>query len=152
MCCSFWVMEACHVWKEVIEPLFPLLVDMCKTYTRPARFGKNLRNRREECVDLLQQFITLLQFLSAVFQHSAGTVVLSQPLLVGFFLEVDISKAQRPQPCDIKTSQSPIWENVVSLHGLRQQFSKKSKCAKQQQEIKNDSVTFGSKLLQMSHS
>lgn len=66
--------------------------------------------RSEECVDLLQYFITLLQFLSAVLQHSAGAVVFPQPLLVGFFLEVDISKAQRPQPCKLPKiqNQSPM--------------------------------------------
>lgn len=65
-------------------------------------FGKkycHLTNRSEERVDLLQQFVALLQFLSAVLQHGAGAVVFPQPLLVGFFLEVHISKAKCPQAC-----------------------------------------------------
>lgn len=118
MRCSLeWVMNGCRCWEEVIELLCPLLVTMCKTYAifkfvflslsnhttiqSPIFWKKycHLTNRSEECVDLLQQLIALLQFLSAVLQHGAGAVVFPQPLLVGFFLKVYIGKAKRPQSC-----------------------------------------------------
>lgn len=78
-------------------------------------FGKfyQLGNKIEECVDLLQQFIALLQFLSTVFQHGAGTVVLPLPLLVGFLLQVDVSEAQRPQPCKGATIQRAILIGTI---------------------------------------
>lgn len=45
---------------------------------------------------LFEEFITLLQFLRPIFDHSAGTVVFLQPLLIGALLQVHIRKAQRP--------------------------------------------------------
>lgn len=52
---------------------------------------------KAKSVHLFQQLVTLLQLLSAVFEHGANTIVLAQPLLVGVLLQVYVGETQRPQ-------------------------------------------------------
>lgn len=50
-----------------------------------------------ESFHLFQQFVTLLQLLSAVFEHGANAIVFPQPLLVDVLLQVYVGETQRPQ-------------------------------------------------------
>lgn len=52
---------------------------------------------KDKVSDLFEQFVTLLELLSAVFQHGADTIVFPQPLLVGVLLQVYVGETQRPQ-------------------------------------------------------
>lgn len=52
---------------------------------------------KDKVSDLFEQFVTLLELLSAVFEHGADTIVFPQPLLVGVLLQVYVGETQRPQ-------------------------------------------------------
>lgn len=152
MCCNLWVMRACHVWKEVIEPLCPLLVDMCKNQAICLYFGKILSFEKQErrmCWPSPAVHNTPPVFeygLSARCWHGCTLSATPGRLLPrGRHKQ---STASSVLPYEDK-SVTDLGERGIFIWTLSTFFHK---LCKQPQKIKNNSITLGSKLFQMSHS